>query len=799
MGTKLGRYEIRSKVGEGGMGEVYLAQDTKLDRKIALKILPAEVAPHRDRMERFVREAKAAAALNHPNIAHIYEISEADGVDFIAMEYVEGETLQARIKRNPVELKEALAIATQAAEGLSEAHAHGIVHRDIKPGNIMITTRGRVKVMDFGLAKVIEAEEAISPEAETRSLLTSPGAIIGTMPYMSPEQVKGERLDARSDIFSFGVVLYEILTGQQLFVAPSGAATISAILTKEPPPLSQYLTQCSDELQRIVRKCLEKERERRYQTMLDVALDLNRCREHEVARESASQSNRLTKGDALTATSPHVSKGKSPVLRRSLMVGIPLALVVAAAIVYVFVLPRATTTARAPEIKSLAVLPLENLSGDPAQDYFADGMTDAIISNLTQIHAFNKVISRQSIMRYKGSRKSLPEIAKELNVDAMIEGTVQRSGGRVRVAARLIPAAADSPSWSRDYERDESDVLKLESEVARAVADEIRIHVTADERARLTSARSVNPQAQEAYLLGRYHLGKVNEQDVKEAVEYFQHAIQIAPDYAAAYAGLSDAYLAQGFTEANMTEVESGALSAALKAIELDDQLAEAHIALANIKLYYLEWTMAEQELKRALELNPGSVDAHIYYGLLVSSLGRHDEAIREGQIAVQLDPLSSGASLLGRFLLRAKRYQEALPYLLRGVELEPRSARAYFRLGDNYVQLGRYDEAIATYQKAGELVPKSGWFKAEIARVYALTGRQHEARQMIKGLETDAEAVAGVYAALGDKDEAFRVLQRAIEEQQFVFDLKEDPVFESLYSDPRWPALLRRMNYPPG
>jgi serine/threonine-protein kinase len=702
IGTKLGRYEIRSKVGEGGMGEVYLAQDTKLDRKIALKILPAEVAPHRDRMERFVREAKAAAALNHPNIAHIYEISEADGVDFIAMEYVEGETLQARIKRNPVELKEALAIATQIAEGLSEAHAQGIVHRDIKPGNIMITARGRVKVMDFGLAKVIEAEEAFNPEAETRNLLTSPGAIIGTMPYMSPEQVKGERLDARTDIFSFGVVLYEILTGQQLFVAPSGAATISAILTKEPPPLSQYLAQCSNELQRIVRKCLEKERERRYQTMLDVAIDLDSCRKHEVARDSASQSNRTTQGDALTATSPHVSMSKSLVLRRSLMVGVPLALVVAAALVYVFVLPRATTTARAPEIKSLAVLPLENLSGDPAQDYFADGMTDAIISNLTQIQAFNKVISRQSIMRYKGSRKSLPEIANELNVDALIEGTVQRSGGRVRVAARLIPAAADSPSWSRDYERDESDVLKLESEVARAVADEIRIHVTADERARLASARSVNPQAQEAYLLGRYHLSKVNEQDVKEAVEYFQRAIQIAPDYAAAYAGLADAYLAQGFTEANMTEVESLALSAALKAIELDDQLAEAHIALANIKLYYLEWTTAERELKRALELNPGSVDAHIYYGLLVSSLGRHDEAIKEGQIAVQLDPLSAGASLLGRFLIRAKRYQEALPYLLRGVELEPRSARAYFRLGDNYVQLGRYDEAIATYQKAG-------------------------------------------------------------------------------------------------
>ena len=482
---------------------------------------------------------------------------------------------------------------------------------------------------------------------------------------------------------------------------------------------------------------------------------------------------------------------------RALLVSSSVALLVIVLISYLLASRRPTTTARAPEIKSLAVLPLENLSGDPAQDYFADGMTDALISNLTQINAFNKVISRQSIMRYKGSRKSLPEIAKELNVDAVIEGTVQRSGGRVRVAARLIPAAADSPSWSRDYERDESDVLKLESDVARAVADEIRIHVTAAERARLASARSVNPQAHEAYLLGRYHLGKVNEQDVKEAVEYFQRAIQLAPDYAAAYAGLSDAWWQQGFTEANFEEVESPAFSAALKAIELDEQLAEAHITLANIKLYYLEWAAAEQEFKRALELNPGSADAHIYYGLLLSSLARNNEAIREGQIAVQLDPLSSGASLLGRILIRARRYQEALPYLERGIELEPRSSRSYFRLGDNYVQLGRYDEAIAAYRKAGELVPKSGWFKAGIARVYALTGRQREARQIISGLKTDPLAIAGVYAALGDKNEAFTILDKAIEEHQFIVYLKEDPVFESLYSDPRWQALLRRMNYP--
>ena len=459
---------------------------------------------------------------------------------------------------------------------------------------------------------------------------------------------------------------------------------------------------------------------------------------------------------------------------------------------------RASAALATPQpIHSIAVLPLENLSGDPAQEYFADGMTDALISNLAQIHAFKTVISRTSVMSYKGSRtKSLPEIAKELNVDAIIEGTVQRSGGRVHVSARLISAAADSPMWSRDYDRDESDVLKLESDVARAITDEIRIQVTADELARLASARSINPQAQEAYLLGRHHLSKGNEEDAKQSIEYFERAIRLAPDYAAAYAELSDAWTQLGFALGNFKEVESKARSAAVKAIELDEQLAGAHIALANIKLYYdLDWTTAEREFRRALDLNPGSPDAHVSYGLLLTSLGRHNEAIREGQIAVQLDPLSSGASVLGRILLRARRYQEALPYLQRGVELEPRSARAYFRLGDNYVQLGKYDEAIAAYEKAGELVPKNGWSQSGIAYVYALLGKQREARQMISGLKADPIAIARVYVALGDKDEAFRALNKAIEERPIGFYINQDPAFERLYSDPRWQVLLGRMN----
>jgi TolB-like protein/DNA-binding winged helix-turn-helix (wHTH) protein/Tfp pilus assembly protein PilF len=449
-------------------------------------------------------------------------------------------------------------------------------------------------------------------------------------------------------------------------------------------------------------------------------------------------------------------------------------------------------------IRSIAVLPLKNLSGDPAQEYFADGMTESLISNLARIRAL-KVISRTSVMRYKNSPKSLPEIARELNVEAVVEGTVQRSGGRVRVTAQLIHAATDAHLWAREYERDLLDVLKLQGEVARAVADEIRIQVTDEERARLASARSINPQAHEAYLQGRYHSGKGDEQGWKQAIEYFERAIQLDADYAAAYAGLSDAWQYRGVFGASFKQVESPLRAAALKAVELDDQLAEAHISLGNIKQYYdWDWVGAEQEFRRAIELDPGSLIAHISYGHLLMHLGRHNEAINEGRIALQLDPLSSATQgSLGRFLYRAQKYEEALLHLMRAVELEPRSVGANFRLGDVYAQLGRYDEAIAAFERIRETMPQGGDFQAGIARVYALMGRKREARQMISRLKANPYVIAAVYATLGDKDEAFRILEKAVEERQLLAALKVDPPFENLHSDPRWKVLLRRMNFP--
>ncbi len=477
------------------------------------------------------------------------------------------------------------------------------------------------------------------------------------------------------------------------------------------------------------------------------------------------------------------------------------ALTIAITTIILWLITNKNQTHTAPVITSLAVLPLENLSGDPSQEYFADGMTESLISNLARIRAL-RVISRTSVMRYKGSPKLLPEIARELNVDAVIEGSVQQSGGRVRVTAQLIHAATDAHLWAREYERDLTDVLKLQSEVARTVAEEIRVQVTAEERARLASARRVNPQAHEAYLLGRYHFSKGNEQGWKQAIAYFERAIELAPDYAPAYAGLSDAWQQRGgFGGADSKEVQSPARAAALKAIELDEQLAEARISLASIKyLYDWDWAGAGQEFRRALALDPGSLRAHSNYGHWLMFLGRHDEAVREGQIAVQLDPLSSGTqAALGWFLYRARSYEEAVLHLKRAFELEPRSVVVNSRLGIVYAQMGRYDEAIAAFERIRELAPKAGDFiRAEIAHVYALMGREREARQMVSGVEGDSIGIAAVYVALGDKDEAFRILGKAVEEHQNLAALKEEPALENLHSDPRWKALLRRMNFPP-
>ena len=802
-GLRLGRYEILSQLGAGGMGEVYLAKDLELGRKVALKILPAEVGGDPNRMSRFAREAKAASSLNHQNILIIHEVGQSGSTHFIATEFIDGDTLRQRLKRGGLSANESLDVAIQIASALAAAHGTRIVHRDIKPENVMIRSDGFVKVLDFGLAKqTVDRSSVVDADASTQiQFNTAEGIVVGTVSYMSPEQARGLDVDERTDIFSLGVVIYEMIAGRLPFNGATIGEILASILSEnEPSPLARYSNDVPPELERIVSKTLQKNSDRRYQTVKDLLIDLTSLkREMEFARR-LSQSTPPTAARTETAEQrPEPRTIRIPTHSFKSWLGLALILlaITAAAFIY-FWRVRTTPSASRPTITSLAVLPLENFSGGAAEEYFADGMTEALISDLAQIRAL-KVISRTSVMRYKGASKSLPEIARELNVDGVIEGSVQRSGGRVRVTAQLIYAATDTHLWSHSYEREGADILKLQSEVAGAIAEEIRVQVTPDERVRLTSARSIDPRAHEAYLLGRYHLSKLNDSDLRQAVESFQRAIDIAPDYAAAYAGLSDAWRERGVWGAiSFKDAELPTRHAAVKSVEMDQESAEAHIALSFVKLTYdWDWTGAEDEVRKALEINPGSLDGHHCYAILMMALGRHSEAVREVQIAQQLDPLSSVIeSGFGRILYRARRYEEALPHLKRAIELDPGSFGSYARLGDVYVQLGEYEEALTAYQKAGDV--RSLGYAARIGQLYACMGKRKEALETVSGSNGNTIQAAAVYATLGDKDEAFRVLNEAITKREsLLIFFKEDPTFDNLRSDPRWRTLLSRMRFP--
>ncbi|MGH9839333.1 MAG: protein kinase domain-containing protein [Blastocatellia bacterium] len=798
-GKSIGHYRIISLLGKGGMGEVYRAEDTHLRREVAIKVLPDDFAKDDHRLRRFEQEARAASALNHPNIITIHEIGEAEGARYIVTEHVAGETLRQRLTRLPrqkMEPKEAVEIAMQIATALTAAHEAGITHRDIKPENVMVRPDGLVKVLDFGLAKLTE-RPAAAPEADSQAEAiarqsTEPGMVMGTASYMSPEQARGQKVDHRTDIFSLGVVLYEMIAGRRPFEGATMSDVIAALLTAEPPPLGQYCAEASVELERIVGKCLAKDREARYQSAAELIVELKT----------------LSPGSQSGGATTHRVEGTRPRLASWLWL-----LISATALLLVVGLVWFLSWRRAPavqpdQIKSLAVLPLENLSGDPAQEYFADGMTEALISNLTQVRAL-RVISRTSVMRFKGSRKPLAEIARELNVDAVIEGSVQRDGGRVKITARLIRVVNETPLRSFDYERELADVLKLQSDVARAVANEIQIQVTAEERARLASARRVNPEAHEAYLLGRYYMRRQHEADLKLAIGHFERAIQLDASYAAAWAGLSVAWLQRGIWGATpFRDVEPPARQAAVKALEFDAGSAEAYTSLAMLKhRYNWDWAGSEHDFRHAIELDPGSVEAHRFFAFLLTALGRHTEAISEIQTAEQLDPLSSLVqSDFGSNLYFARNHEQAERHLKRALELDPLNYGVWGRLGNVYVEMGRYADAIASLEKA-----KAMWSDNRRKRVaatglafaYARMGRQEEALRMFKELQrtTDPEPVRGtvaVWAALGNKDEAFRLLFDAVEKRaDLLIFTKVDPPFDSLHSDPRWKELLRPMNFP--
>ena len=773
------------------MGEVYRARDTRLGREVAIKVLPASFAADPDRMRRFEQEARAASALNHANILTIHDVGLSGGSPYVVSELLEGETLRQRLSLGALPARKAVNFAIQIANGLAAAHEKGIVHRDLKPENVFVTVDGRVKVLDFGLAKLKGAEAgAAGTSVPTEGPGTEPGTVMGTAGYMSPEQVRALATDHRSDIFSFGAMLYEMLTGQRAFRGRSAVETMNAVLKEEPPEPSRSQSDVTPALDRVVRRCLEKSPSERFQSARDLAFALR----------EASMTSRLAAGAA--GPSDH-SRARAGLL---LAAGILVLLAVVFAGRIGALRERFRGRAVAGAIQSLAVLPLENFSRDPEQEYFADGMTEELITDLAQIGSL-RVISRTSVMGYKGTKKPLPQIGRELGVDGVVEGSVQRAGNRVRITAQLIEAATDRHLWAKSYERDLRDVLSLQSDVAQAVAREVQAAVTPEEQARLARTRSVDPEVHELYLKGRQHVGMGVEKELRAAIALFERALARDPEDARSWAGIADAWAGLSDFSLPPQEAMPKAKEAAERALRLDDSLAEAHASLGAVyMLYDWRWAEAEKELRRAIELNPSYAPAHDWCGGLLAALGRRDEWPSESLAARQLDPLSPTIHQdFGWNAMLSRQPGNAIPALKRAIEIEPTFGLAQATLAVVLAQKGLRSEALAEARKATE-VDHSPLVMAEAGGAMAMAGDLAGARQVLKRLDEITKTryvcpyeVGVIHAYLGETDEALRNLENGYEVRSSCMPYtKVDPRLDPIRSDPRYADLVRRLAFPP-
>jgi serine/threonine protein kinase/tetratricopeptide (TPR) repeat protein len=841
-GTKLGRYEIRSKIGEGGMGQVYLAEDSALRRKVALKILPREVAANKDRMRRFEQEARAAAGLNHPNIAHIYEVGQQDEVNFIAMEFIEGETLGDIIRGGQTDLAKLLRYLQHAAEGLAKAHAAGIVHRDLKPENVMVTRDGHAKILDFGLAKLIEQRKAGNLSAEEMSAMPTavipehslPGAVIGTVGYMSPEQAQGRtnEIDHRSDIFSFGCILFEAVTGRRAFAGKDAIDSLNKIIREPAPPISDFNLAAPAEIQRVVRRCLAKDPDERYQTIKDVAIELKEVRRELTARAepvttgaprpqsetmsgaAAAQRTMVPGGSAtsekladltLTRTSSGSLAGRGHHQRWVVIAVVAVfALVVVAAII---IGPRIyrNATATKDAVDSIGVLPFANSSKDPNAEYLSEGITDSLINSLSQLPDLH-VASRSAVFRYKERDVDAQTAGNELKVRSILKGDVKQLGDQLIINVELIDTRDNRQIWGEQYVRKFADVLTVQREIVKEVSGNLRLKLSSAEQQKLTKQGTENPEAYRLYLKGRYYANRLTKEGFEKGIETINQAIELDPNYALAYVGLSNCYFQAVDLSLAPREANPKAKAAALKAIALDDYLAEAHAGLANVLWQYdWDWPAAEREFKRAIELDPNDADPHVWYGFYLSVLGRFDEAVAEGKRGQELEPLETFAFLqLGVTHHFARRYDQAADQARLSVQMDPNFWLPHVLLGRTYEQKGQLAEAIAEYQKAGQIDPNTPEILMDLGRAYGVAGKRAEAERILAELKARTKTgyvspshIAMVYIGLGEKDQAFAALEEAYQARSWYMTwLKVAPEFDSLRTDPRFLDLVGRMKF---
>jgi len=831
--TQLGRYQIRSLLGAGGMGEVYLAHDTSLNRKVALKVLPVEVAANQDRMRRFKQEATAAASLNHPNIAHIYEIGDAEGFNFIAMEYIEGTTLRAKIHHEPEELPKLLRILQHVAEGLAKAHASGIVHRDLKPDNIMITSDGHAKVLDFGLAKLVESQTNTGSEEPTILQHSTPGLILGTMGYMSPEQAQGKtrEIDHRSDIFSFGCILFEAITGQKAFAGKDQIEVLNKIIREPAPPLAAFNPDAPADLQRIVRRCLAKDPDERYQTIKDVALELKEVRREmqENAATAApsvsstseartmwqSETTRVQSAPPLTAeppSSPSTRASSAEFIvselrqhKTATVIGAVIVLIVVAAVAFGI---RSYLHAENTEVavESIAVIPFVNQDNDPSSEWISDGLTESIINNLTQLPNL-KVIARSSVFRYKGKQVDPLAVGKELGVRAVLTGRLMHRGESMLISTELIDIRDNKQIWGEQYERQLADMLSVQREIAREITNNLRPRLSGVEQSRMDKQYTANPEAYQLYLKGRFYWNKRTAADMQKAIPFFQQAIEKDANYALAYSGLADSYaLLTVYSNAPPRELMPKAKEAALKALALDDKLAEGHASLAQIVEYYdYDFATAEREYRRALELNPNYATGHQWLAEHLSTIKRFDEALAEIRRALELDPLAPIINrVYGDIFVDSRRYDEGIEQYEKTIDLDPNFGTAYFFLGRAYEAKGMYDQAVEAYTKAAKAATTPEKTLKEFAEIYRTSGwKAYVQANLDRAIHAEkvtlpAFLLASFYARLGQSDDAIKWLEKAYEERDFrVITISVSFEFDSLRNDPRFKDLVRRVGLP--